>query len=480
MPAYRFVAGAFLVMMVLLTLGGGGCSGPGCVVTQPSCDAKTCKGRAVYVAGCNTCVIPVGSTDSCTADNPCGTIEGVSSGLCRDPGDSCQVIPGGAPNGTCLPGMALGERCGYESGVLDHTPCRQGLYCATANANNPNVAEQGNCQVPTATGEGVCVLELQQDEPCNETKVDGEVQQCAPCAPGLTCVDVDLAPCTETTPGACTCRASCKTAADCPCNAAYECGLYPQVPGYCTLCKRVGHACTFQEPCCVPDQSECVNAANEPIAPGETGTCCSTTGGTCATDADCCEGGTCGSNKTCLAAPGGTCGANAECAGALCVCDACGIGYPDQCNTPGGQNCCPYDSMCGGLQHGAGTGCCVSQCEPCVQDSDCCVVSSGQAKSTNSVCEVLSDGVGRCCLPDGAPIGGGTGAGVRQCCSGTANHAETICIPHTSGTLAGCFGESTGCQAPGGNCGTSAECCSCTTGMSMEPCPSSGVCPACP
>jgi hypothetical protein len=369
---------------------GGGCSGPGCIVTQPACDAKPCPMGTVYVPGCNTCVTPVVPGGKCSLAEPCG-VAGAPSGWCRDPGDSCQTSPSNSAVTTCQAEGQLGTSC-VGNNTMNGT-CAQGLYCASPDANDPQRFKQGNCSAPQgATGR--CVLELQQDEPCYLSYL--VEPPCAPCAPGLTCLGANFQNCFDTDPGSCTCRAPCNPAngaADCPCNAAYTCEASKNPPpdnvppGFCTFCASAGQHCNFQEPCCAQGDLAC-QLDGKSVKPGENGTCCANAGGSCA-NGPCCSGTECVAG-TCLALPGGSCTQSSDCATAdggtsSCLCGVNGVGglcasavtQPCTQNNSGCSSCLnpPGDGdeiVCEANAEGLNVCCLYAHCAPCETDADCC------------------------------------------------------------------------------------------------------------
>ncbi len=205
----RTHARARFVALITLIVAAGAC-GPGCPTTQPECDAPTsCGPDQVFVVGCNACVTTVPNGGPCDPTNPCFVPgAGVAGGTCAGT-DSCQ------PSGTgfaCVHGAGLAIPPGPTncSAASASNACMGGLYCSSDGS--------GSCTAPFET-EGYCALDVAQDGPCNINISTGT--QCAPCAPGLSCVELTgssgvYAPCTSDAPGGCTCRILCEASSMAP------------------------------------------------------------------------------------------------------------------------------------------------------------------------------------------------------------------------------------------------------------------------
>jgi hypothetical protein len=334
-------------------------------------------------------------------------------------------------------------------------------------------------------------------------------------------------------------------------------------------CKLVGQDCTASTDCCTANcdatSKKCAAPVTQCKAPGATcatgNECCtfSCTGGTCANkqcvsdngacgaDADCCGGrcapdgmggGTCTPLNTTCKTSGNACGPTDRCCSGTCnggVCastsfcvqngDVCSSNFEccgGSCNkvggaalgtcgvvtAPGGTQCLPAGTLCGGGATATYDGgplppcggsstekCCSRSCAPfgptgvlvcqamsgcrsvgelCQQDTDCCgapgVPNDPAGNGSVRCSKAPGAAIGRCdngtaCRPNGAVCKLPTYqcAAENNCCAGNVNQVPEACQPDSLGiprcTNAGnCVGVDPATKA-GMACATSADCC---------------------
>jgi hypothetical protein len=260
-----FSFSALVALLLAVCLGGPACGPSGCMTPAP-CGEAAC--RAPEVPACiKLCVTPVPRGKPCSLD-PCdqnGTCDiGLTCRLGENGTSTCEILAGGGgPAATCngdnLPGS--------ES-------CETGLYCRSSR----------RCPGVTRTE---CSFEGVEGAACDSTWI---APFCLPCGPGLDCVAPTGGTCTNIESSPCTCRATCSSSADCPCDGS-RCPTSPpqgvggvQEPvGYCYMCDALGDlGCSDQVPCC--DGSECYVSS----AGTHESRCCLAGGKQCSSTSDCC------------------------------------------------------------------------------------------------------------------------------------------------------------------------------------------------
>jgi hypothetical protein len=272
--------------------------------------------------GCNVAACPAGQTAVCNGQcaailadgSPClPAIDCTNPAIC---GAGARCVRPGADEFRCTTATTWGNGCDPSLG----NQCAQGLFCMDQRDFQVN----WQATVPP----GFCAFDRQLGASCVGA-VSGRQQECGE---GLFCAADH------------TCRRTCDTDANCPCNAGLTCanGSSISPPGPqgngCYACADKATAsppCSATSPCCNPG-SDCAGVAHLGGS-----YCCHERGNGCGTGQECCGTDICRSGACAACTPkGSACTADGDCCfgnGAKCCGNACTTTAtdPKNCGTCG-------------------------------------------------------------------------------------------------------------------------------------------------
>lgn len=311
--ARSFFGVTFAILWVALAVS----AMPSCNPTPEACNFTDCgpdQARLIDVnTGQDICVPVLDPNEACDTN---------ITSVCAQ-GHACI-------NGTCQPAPVFSEFCGiFGEGQCAYSfGTGQPLFCGCPPTSGPLA---GN---PFFR---LCGLYASINNSCDSNAAD---PLCAPCEPGLQCLDGF-------------CSKLCATDDDCPCGANGQpnttCSTVPEgtTPDVlrCIRCTSLGDRCNLSNrPCCDEGEScgpanvccrdydaECSTAADccDPTGVCFNGTCrpCGTLGTGCSSGAECCGGLTCRGGLCAEPCESGSCtvpGAQGECAKGTWFCDRLG------------------------------------------------------------------------------------------------------------------------------------------------------------
>lgn len=405
------------------------------------------KGRETGLlwAGAIVAAVVIGCGEAPTARHDGGGTDGEVRG---DAGSDAQLsrtdagaTDASAPNGECgLPGNACGPSGPY---CCSNRDCVQGR-CAACTTEGSGCLDDAECCGPAVCNPLLRVCDCPEaslscggDDDCCRGQVCHE-GSCRCSAFGERCVfDEECCVGQDLTCEGGRCRSQGSRHVGDSCIAASDCDLGDCVGDVC--CSSEGGPCRADADCCnVPglfcnSSSECgfcqplgqrCSAPSDCCAPlGCDGGCCARSGQPCGTSFDCCGTYTCSSTGTCCAPRDSPCTSDSDCcSGEGLICDP----VTQVCRLPLGTAC--TGGSCGGYPRvtcSRSAGCCIDAYRTCSNDTECC---SGRCVSGKCDCSAHDEACGGCCDPlDSCTAGTCCRAYGQSCSSGTPCCAPYAC-----------------------------------------------------